>query len=349
MVRDVIKVFRAFAQRCGDDHLGAYAATTAYFLIISFVPFFMIFIALTRQANADTAALTEGLIAVIPSGLKDYVRTIIHEAGTKSYAYVPVSLLILLWSAAKVIHAITNGLNVISKTHETRGWFFLRFRSMIYVVLLLLGIVVLIIVSMSGKNLEQMLSARLPALYTVVQFIRSFGVLFAYFGLILIFLLIYTVLPDCRYTFRSQLPGALIVSTIWMFFSYLMSLYYRHNINFTAIYGSLTGFILAMIWIYFCGYFILVGAELNRVLYEDPDDNLFVNSIDVVRDASSRKAQKIQETLDEYSIWRPITEQDDTLDGQPDDIRIDWEDETGTFDAESGHRKEESGSESRLS
>lgn len=313
MIKDVLKVFKSFAARCADDHMGAYAATCAYFLIISFIPFFMIFVAVCRRANADLSSLTDAMLSVVPSGLKDYVGTIVEEVDRKTYAYVPISLLILVWSAAKVFHALTNGLNVISKVRETRGWFFLRFRSMVYVVIFMLLVVGAVLLAVFGQRIQIVIEARYPVINEIVRFIHSFRILFGYFGLILVFLFIYKFLPNCRYTFRSQLPGALIVSTVWMFFSYLLSLYYSHNANFTAIYGTLTGLILAMMWVYFCSYFILFGAELNRVLYEDPDGNVFVRSVDVVKDARSRKNEEVQKELDEYSLWRPIRDDEEDL------------------------------------
>ncbi len=328
MIKDVAKVLYSFGKRCSDDHMGAYAATCAYFLIISFVPFFMIFIALSRTFNADTAALTDAVIAVIPGGLKDYVRTIITEVNQKNYGYVPVSVMILLWSAAKVFHALTNGLNVIGQVKETRGWFYLRFRSMFYVVLLLSGVAGLIWVSMFSQGIRDRIAELYPRINEIVEFIISFQVIFSYLGLILIFLFVYKFLPNCRYTFRSQLPGALIVTTVWMFVSYLISLYYNHNANFVTIYGSLTGLILSMIWIYFCLYFVLIGAELNRVLYEDPDNNIFVQSIDVVRDASQKNQEQIQKELDEYSVWRQISEEEELFE----EFGIPWENEEDQSD-----------------
>ncbi len=324
MIKDIAKVLWSFGNRCADDHVGAYAASCAYSLIISFIPFFMIFIVFSRRANTDTKAITEALIAVIPSGLKDYVRTIILEANQKTSAYMSVSVLILLWSAAKVIHALTNGLNIISSVEETRGWFFLRFRSMIYVALFLLGVIGLILASIYSQRIQVMIAVHYPLINDILAFIRSFQVLFAYLGLIIVFLFIYKFLPNCHYTFRSQLPGALIVSTVWMFVSYLIGLYYKHNANFIAIYGSLTGLILSMIWLYFCLYFLLIGAELNRILYEDPDGNIFIQSLDVVKDANLRKREQIEQELDEYSVWRRIKDDEEDLAAH---YGIHWENE----------------------
>lgn len=328
MIKDVSKILMSFGRRCADDHMGAYAASCAYFLILSFVPFFMIVAAVSQRTSVDLGAFSEAMISVVPSGLKDYVWTIVQEVNSKTYFYVPLSLLILIWSAAKFVHALSNGLNVISKVKETRGWFFLRFRSMFYVALFMALVTLGLIAAVYGQKVRATLNLRSPFVQDFMDFFGTYRVLFSYLGLIAVFLLVYKVLPNCHYTFRSQLPGALIVSTVWMFFSYLISLYYEHNDNFSAIYGSLTGIILSMIWMYFCCYFLLVGAELNRVIYEDPDDNLFISTLDAVRDARARRADEIAHELDEYSVWKPIYDENDLMpDHQPEDIFIPWENE----------------------
>lgn len=338
MIKGLLKGFRSFARRMQNDHMGAYAATCAYFLMISFVPLFMVFMALADLLGANTGALTDGLIAIVPSGLKDYVVTITQEVGRKNYVYVPISALILLWSAAKVFHALTNGLNVISRVRETRGWFFLRFRSMMYVILFIVLVGFSLLVSIFGKPLEESIKQAIPAFGEFLRFIYSFRSLLGYFGLILLFLFLYKFLPNCHYTFRSQFPGALIVSTVWMFISYLLSLYYEHNTNFSTIYGSLTGIILAMIWLYFCSYFLLFGAELNRILYEDPEGNVIVSTIDVVRDASAKNKLKIMEELDAHSDWKTVSDDSEIETAQPRDIFIPWEDEKEPEERRGGGR-----------
>ena len=85
--------------------------------------------------------------------------------------------------------------------------------------------------------------------------------------------------------------------------------------------------ILSMIWLYFCCYFLLFGAELNRVIYEDPEDNVIVNTLGAVKDASVKKQQEIKAELDEHSLWRPIGSAEADLPiQQPPDIEIAWAD-----------------------
>lgn len=323
MLKAILKGFMEFAGRMEDDHNGAYAATCAYFLTMSFVPFFMIFVSVAKRMGVDITVLTEGMLSVIPSALRGFVDGILGEVYQKSILIYPISILVLAWSAAKFFHALTLGLNVISKTKETRGWLYLRGRSMLFVLIFLAGVILALYLSLVSKEIRQGLEIKFPIMLDLAAFVYQFRVLFAYFGLIILFMGAYKFLPNCDYTFRSQLPGALIVSTIWMFFSYLITLYYEYNENFNSIYGNMTSLILAMIWLYFCMYFVLIGAEINRVIYEDPEENVIVNTIDNVKDENARKQQKIQDELEAHS-FDPNADKT-VVDYQPADIDIPWE------------------------
>lgn len=302
MIKKIFGGVKAFGSRMMDDHMGAYTGTCAYFLMLSFIPFIMIMLAVLRLTPIDQTAVMNAMISIVPAGLKDYVSTIINEVYTKSYAIVPISVIILLWSASKFVHALTNGLNVISKVKETRNWFQIRFRSMILVLMFIATIFIATILMVFGRNIQQDLVSKAPVLNAIVEFFMPFRSLIGYVILILVFELAYKFLPNRKYTFRSQFPGALIVATVWMMFSYFLTLYYSIDKNFATIYGNLTGVVLAMIWLYFCMYFVLVGAELNRVIYEDPENNVIVSTIQDVKEASAIRKEALAAEIERQKV-----------------------------------------------
>ena len=75
--------------------------------------------------------------------------------------------------------------------------------------------------------------------------------------------------------------------------SYLLGLYFRHFGNFNKTYGTLGAAIVLMVWLYWTGIAMLVGAELNEELakirsVESALDGAFrTQTIDITWDASS--------------------------------------------------------------
>lgn len=86
--------------------------------------------------------------------------------------------------------------------------------------------------------------------------------------LTLVFMLLYKFVPNRKAKLLSQAPGAVFSSVCWYLFSIGFSLYVTYTPGLSNMYGSLTTIILAMLWLYFCMYIILLGAEINSYFEE---------------------------------------------------------------------------------
>ena len=72
--------------------------------------------------------------------------------------------------------------------------------------------------------------------------------------------------PNVKQRFLATLPGAVLAVGCWIALSYLLGLYFRHFANFNKTYGTLGAAVALMIWLYWTGFAMLVGAELNAEL-----------------------------------------------------------------------------------
>ena len=74
---------------------------------------------------------------------------------------------------------------------------------------------------------------------------------------------LYFLAPNVKQRLRATLPGAIVAVGCWIALSYLLGLYFRHFANFNKTYGTLGAAIALMTWLYWTGFALLVGAELN--------------------------------------------------------------------------------------
>ena len=58
--------------------------------------------------------------------------------------------------------------------------------------------------------------------------------------------------------YRRQLPGAVFSAVVWAAFSFIFSFYVSLSDKFGA-YGYIGTIMVAMIWIFYCFYFLLMG------------------------------------------------------------------------------------------
>ena len=180
-----------------------------------------------------------------------------------------VAIIVTLWSAAKGIQAITNGLNRVHETYENRNWLVLRIRSMLYTVVFILILLATMLIVVLGSTINGLLREyhiKIPGIFGVFYHLR-FGIIFVY--LVVLFAMIYRNVPNLtraerkKYGFLYQLPGAFFCAVSWLALSLGISIYVD-DFNGFSIYGSLTKLAVVMVWMYFCLVCMLLGAEINR-------------------------------------------------------------------------------------
>ena len=261
--RNVIQLMLGFVRRANGDHGSADAAQAAYFLIMAFIPFILFLTTLIRYTPLSYNVVRDAIIGFVPGNLQTFVLSIVVEVFKRSTAIVPLSALMALWASGKGMQAITNGLNTIYHVKETRNWLMNRIYSVFYMLLFVLAIIVSLLMLVLGNRIQVAAQKTIPILGSLMAKIMGARTLLVFAVLIVVFLVLYKVLPNRKATFKSQLPGAFIIAVAWLIFSYGFSLYFEFFPNFGNMYGSLTALIMVMLWLYVCMNLILYGAVIN--------------------------------------------------------------------------------------
>ncbi|MCF0134313.1 MAG: YihY/virulence factor BrkB family protein [Blautia sp.] len=252
-----------------QDHLGAYAASCAYFLVMSFIPFILFLTTVLRYTPLTYRMVREAIMGFVPSNIQPFVLAVLAEVYGKSGAVLPVSATIALWSSGKALQSLINGLNTIYHVKETRNWLITRLRAIFYTLLFVIAIIGSLLLLVLGGRIQSVAARYVPALGKILAKIIGARTVPVFLALIVIFLLLYKMLPNRKASFFSQLPGAVFTAFGWSVFSYAFSLYFYLFPSFTNMYGSLTALVLVMMWLYFCMNIVLIGAEINAYFEKD--------------------------------------------------------------------------------
>lgn len=256
-----------FWKKCREDDISAFAAQAAFFIVMSFIPFIMLFISLVQYTPVTEAMVMDTVNRVMPTYISPFLISIIHEMYNRSVGIVSATAVAAVWSAAKGIQYLTNGLNRVYDIEETRNWLLLRLRAVLYTVLLLISIIVSLILMVFGKSLQKLLLEYVPFVSELTGGIIRLRSLILLAVLIIFFAVIYKMLPNRKAAIRSQLPGSIMSAVGWSLLSFGISIYVDYFNGF-SMYGSLTTIVLVMLWLYFGMYILLVSAEVNN-LYEE--------------------------------------------------------------------------------
>lgn len=263
-VKKVYKVIYDFTDKLNEDHVYAYATQSAFFIIISAFPLLMLIFSLIRYTPVTEEFLLSAASNVMPETLKPLAESLIREIYEKtSGTVISFTALFTVWSASKGVLAIIRGMNNVFNIKEKRNYFILRLIASLYTVLFVVGIVLSLVMVVFGNAFLGAFRNHVPILYDLVEWLIGMRILYVPVILTLLFIGLYKLIDDKKYTFMNHLPGALFSAVGWMGFSYFYSLYIDNFAGKSYAYGSLTTIVLLMLWIYICMYILFIGAEIN--------------------------------------------------------------------------------------
>ncbi len=262
-----IKIIRAFSRKIRDDCVSAFSAQAAFFVIISFFPFFMLLLTILQGIYSENIML-QTVTNIFPSSVHSLVTRIITEVYDKTTGtIVSFAAITALWAASRGVLAVISGLNSVYGIKETRSYIRLRIISAFYTIIFIVIVVVTLSILVFGNRIYIWIQGKIPVLSELALFIISVRTIVGLCILTLFFLLLYVVIPDRKTRIYKELPGAFISAVGWMGYSYLFSFYVDNMSNYSNTYGSLAAIVIFMLWLYFCMYILFVGAEINVVLY----------------------------------------------------------------------------------
>lgn len=214
----MIKTIRGFMKRLNEDHVGAYAAQSAYFILLSFIPFVLLVVTLVKYTPLTRDDVYSVLINMLPTEFQSYVGGIVNEIFYQSVAYMPITIITTLWSAGKGIAALTNGLNSIYHVTETRNYIINRLRGMAYTLIFVVAFLTSLVLLVFGTRIQNKLTEHLPMVARVTSSIMGMRTLITTGVLALLFLVLYKCIPNRKASFKSQCGRTDLIPCLVYFF-----------------------------------------------------------------------------------------------------------------------------------
>ena len=240
-----------WVKRLEEDAVSAFSAQAAFFIMLAAFPLLMLLTACLQYLPWDQVQLQRALLDVLPNTLQGVAKEVLGEIYTQSNGIVlSVTAITAFWSVSRGVYALLQGIRAVYKPigvgrNPIKSWH-LRALSVAYTMLLLL-----IIIFVLGLWL--------------------FGFMQVWSGLcimVLFCMLLYTAASPKEGRFYRYFPGALVCALGWILFSWGYGIYINYFSGFSKFYGSLTSVVFLMLWLYFCMYILLVGAECNEWMQE---------------------------------------------------------------------------------
>ena len=249
-----------------EDHVNEASAQCAYYVILSFIPFVILFLTLIQYTNIEPQQIFELLSNTIPENTKEIIIGIIREVYSKSIGTISITLIFTLFSADAGLFAFTKQLHLIYNFNENKkkSMIILRLISLFQTIVFIVLIAASLIIMVFGKPIVSSMKQYFGLMqnFTIISEIITQLILLII--LFLIFILIYRFMPGHKSKFKNQIKGAAFASIALNVVSFIFSRYLDIFKGFSITYGSLTTLMLILMWTYSCFYVIFLGAEINK-------------------------------------------------------------------------------------
>lgn len=269
-VRTALKLLAAYHR----VSISRSAAALAYFLILTLFPLLVCLNGFIGLFRLDLQALLGNLTQILPPQvlllMEEYLQALTPR---QSPSLVTASLFTLLLSASAALRTL---FHTMDQLYAARPQYpFLRTLSSLFLSLLfLLTIYLSVVVIFTGDWFFGVLKTHLPSPLVSLLPLTSLGQLWRWmrylllfcFMLLLVLSLYRTGTPKQRRTPKGLLLSscltALAIVLCSALFSFLIGLSSRYDL----VYGSLASLIVLLVWLYFCGTILLLGAAFGQLL-----------------------------------------------------------------------------------
>ncbi len=268
---NLLKLFQQAAIEFSNDGATKMSAALSYYTLFSLAPMLIIVIAVTSVWLGKDAAeghLYHQFVGLMGTAaalqVQEMIRNVNISGDTPWVTVLGISTLI--FGATGVFVEIQDSVNSIwsLKAKPKRGWLkFLKNRLLSFS--LVVGIGFLLLVSLAISAMLSVVSDFLSGFLSQSAWVAAvISNCIAVFTVMLLFSVIFKVLPDAKLKWRDVFVGAFVTTLLFLGGKYLINLYLSQSSTMTA-YGGAGAVVLLILWVYYSSAILYFGAEFTKV------------------------------------------------------------------------------------
>ena len=266
----------AFGMQAADDFLRCGAAQSAaalsYFLILTLFPLLLCLNYFIGLFHLNLEQILDSVHQFLPAQVLNVIGEYLRYASqTQSIPVFVVALVAIVISASAALRSLFQTLDRLYDRPVSNGPGRVVL-SVVLSILFLLTIYLSVVVIFTGDwffrlledHLPRALAALLPlqALSSLWGWVRY---LFLFCFVLLLVLAVYRVGIPRRVAPRKWVRfSALITAAVMVAGSLVFSWFLDLSSRYSLLYGSLASLIILLVWLYFCGNVLLLGAVVTR-------------------------------------------------------------------------------------
>ena len=239
-------------------------AELTYRVLLAFFPFLIFLMAWVGFLQLDESVIVQNLYEVLPGDVADLVAGFLYELGLgRSRGLMSTGLFFAVYNTTNGFRAVIRNANRAYGVDDPRGIIKRVAISFALMFLFTFTLLFMVGVLIFGGAIWDLLFPYMPG--WVFWAIRSAGAV-----VVLIFstMIIYKWSCAVKLRMLQVLPGAVLTVVGWFAASGIFGFFITNFTQYSAIYGSIAGVFILILWLNLICIILLMGNELNALLKE---------------------------------------------------------------------------------
>lgn len=264
LLKDSVEAWQA-------DYASSMGASIAFYTVFSIAPLLIIVIAVAGfiwGQDAVHGSIMRELSGLVGEEAAEGVQALLRGARNPTHGIIStiVSVAVLMFGATRVFAELQRSLDRIWKVEKDHGatgiWHTIRSRALSFGLVLALAFLLLVsmVLSTALAAIGQWTRGLFPGWEVVMQGLNglvSFGIT------VLLFAMIYKLLPRARIAWSDVWTGAIFTSLLFEIGKLLIGLYLGKSSTVSSLTAA-GSFIVVLLWVYYAAQIFLLGAEFTR-------------------------------------------------------------------------------------
>lgn len=263
----------------------AKSAIIAYYALFSLPSLLIItvhFAGVFFGREAVEGRITSEISGLIGQGSAELIQAMIINAALteSSLLFIIFGVGILIFGATGVFFQLQKALNDIWSVRAKQNTFVSTLKRRVVALWMVLAIGLLLLISLVISSMINAFSDYISGYYSELSsgLIKIITFIFSQIIITGLFATIFTVLPDVKVKWKTNLIGAFMTSLLFLIGKYLIGFYFAKS-DPASVYGAAGSVVLVLLWVYYTCLILFFGAEftvnwaLHRKIKIEPSDN----------------------------------------------------------------------------
>jgi membrane protein len=270
-LRLVKRVIAGVADDIMQNHILSFAAALSYYFVMAFFPALIALAAIVAYLPVPNLFTTiiATMARVAPPESMGLIRKIVADIISPSRgAFLSFGLIGILWTCSSGFSATIEALNVAYDVPETRSFWKARWLAIKLTFIIGTLVTFAFVFMIVGPRFGEFLAGQLGLTWMFALIWPFLRYVLSITFIVVAVEALYLTAPNLKQHFTASLPGAVLAVVGWILLSDALSLYFRTFAHLNRTYGVLGGGVALLTWLYWSGFLILLGAEVNSEILQ---------------------------------------------------------------------------------